>query len=279
MVDSISQEVYGHIVASDIFGEAYIIPFEAAFQDIQKKLGMKAVSLPTPRDVVDWVHLHHDMSSSVYSQDLSVQNSTDNIAKSICHGRKKSLPSASVLSDQELNDYLKDYQTGLGKSNVDEEWSKSDLSSKVSFPNMAAEGLQTLPLTYHRSTRKAPDDPRNTDDTRIIPGNKTLGLSKQATISPTFLSRWKIPQKIRESFKRVSSKLANVYTRTDKPNAMSERCSYCGQSSSHHSSQCILSVNYRVPVKLREPDGNDSGYGSTVPSPLSSPPKLAESDQ
>jgi hypothetical protein len=44
--DEATHELYGHIVASDIFGRAYVIPFEDVFDDIRDSLGAEAVSLP-----------------------------------------------------------------------------------------------------------------------------------------------------------------------------------------------------------------------------------------
>ena len=44
--------MYGYIVASDLFGEAYVVPLGDAFRDMEIKLGMKSVSIPTQRDMM-----------------------------------------------------------------------------------------------------------------------------------------------------------------------------------------------------------------------------------
>ncbi|KAH8659381.1 hypothetical protein BGZ60DRAFT_456975, partial [Tricladium varicosporioides] len=43
VVDSISNQLYGHVVASDVFGVSYIVPASDVFRDIQLRLSLKAV--------------------------------------------------------------------------------------------------------------------------------------------------------------------------------------------------------------------------------------------
>jgi len=42
--------VFGHVVATDVFGDAYVIPMVDTFDDIKRCIGAKAVELPTPKD-------------------------------------------------------------------------------------------------------------------------------------------------------------------------------------------------------------------------------------
>lgn len=44
------QEVYGHVVATDIFGDAYVIPLVDTFDDIKECMGATSVELPSPED-------------------------------------------------------------------------------------------------------------------------------------------------------------------------------------------------------------------------------------
>jgi hypothetical protein len=50
VVNCLTLEVYGYIVAVDMFGEAFVVPFDSALDDIKKTLGATKVSLPTVRD-------------------------------------------------------------------------------------------------------------------------------------------------------------------------------------------------------------------------------------
>jgi hypothetical protein len=41
-----TNELYGHVVASDVFGVGYIVPASDVFKDIQQRLSLNAVGLP-----------------------------------------------------------------------------------------------------------------------------------------------------------------------------------------------------------------------------------------
>lgn len=51
VVDDQTYEVYGHVVASDVLGEAYVVPLHATLQDIATRLAARSVSLPTEFDI------------------------------------------------------------------------------------------------------------------------------------------------------------------------------------------------------------------------------------
>ncbi|PQE19035.1 Ankyrin repeat domain-containing 52 protein [Rutstroemia sp. NJR-2017a WRK4] len=46
VVDDITNEVYGHVVASDVFGRAYVVPINDIFEDIKRRLSLEMVTLP-----------------------------------------------------------------------------------------------------------------------------------------------------------------------------------------------------------------------------------------
>jgi hypothetical protein len=50
VVHSNSPEVYGHVVATDLFGDAYVVPMLDTFDDIRKHLGADYVGLPKAGD-------------------------------------------------------------------------------------------------------------------------------------------------------------------------------------------------------------------------------------
>ncbi len=51
VVDEKTHEVYGHLVASDMFGEGYVIPLYATFHDMQIRLDVESVDLPSAIDI------------------------------------------------------------------------------------------------------------------------------------------------------------------------------------------------------------------------------------
>ena len=51
VVDDQTYEVYGHVVASDVLGEAYVVPLHATLQDIATRLAARSASLPTEFDI------------------------------------------------------------------------------------------------------------------------------------------------------------------------------------------------------------------------------------
>ncbi|KAK1729556.1 uncharacterized protein BDZ83DRAFT_36104 [Colletotrichum acutatum] len=50
VVGSSSYDVFGHIVATDMFGDAYVVPLDQTFNDIQKSTGAISVQLASPQD-------------------------------------------------------------------------------------------------------------------------------------------------------------------------------------------------------------------------------------
>lgn len=55
VVDASTYEVYGHVVATDAFGEAYVIPLRDTLRQMKKQLDVESVSLPTEDEVCDWL--------------------------------------------------------------------------------------------------------------------------------------------------------------------------------------------------------------------------------
>lgn len=50
MIDKVTRVLYGHVVASDVFGDAYVVPIDAILRDMKMLLGAESVSLPGPDD-------------------------------------------------------------------------------------------------------------------------------------------------------------------------------------------------------------------------------------
>jgi len=68
IVDEITGEVHGHLVASDMFGEGYIIPLHVTFEDMRSQLKLRAVTLPTAVDIVSFFFdpdMHHRLEQLV----------------------------------------------------------------------------------------------------------------------------------------------------------------------------------------------------------------------
>ena len=72
VVDSVTHEVYGHVVASDAFGDAYVIPLDDTFRDIRQQLAADQVCLPTEREVLEWVQQRNNTLTSTHT---SIMNS------------------------------------------------------------------------------------------------------------------------------------------------------------------------------------------------------------
>lgn len=62
--------VYGHVVASDVLGDAYVVPLTATFEDIKEKLGAHFVWLPTHEEVDRWTRDNFNASGSYGSAEL-----------------------------------------------------------------------------------------------------------------------------------------------------------------------------------------------------------------
>ena len=69
-IDSSTDEVYGHVVASDAFGEAYVIPLGATFKDIEHQLGAEAVYLPRGRELPN-LHCEQEVMGNSASTTIS----------------------------------------------------------------------------------------------------------------------------------------------------------------------------------------------------------------
>jgi hypothetical protein len=50
VVDEISHEVYGHLIAADLFGDGYVVPLLDSLEDIKERLGAQLVDFPPSND-------------------------------------------------------------------------------------------------------------------------------------------------------------------------------------------------------------------------------------
>jgi hypothetical protein len=75
-----THEVYGHVVACDIFGDAFVIPLSVTFQHMKAQLAAESVCLPTGADIHNWLQEHAEMkaitSPPASSQRLDLQTTT-----------------------------------------------------------------------------------------------------------------------------------------------------------------------------------------------------------
>ncbi|KAK4221097.1 hypothetical protein QBC38DRAFT_505179 [Podospora fimiseda] len=53
VINPVSKEVFGQVVATDYTGDAYIIPLHAIFDEIKENLGVQSVGLPTTADLLN----------------------------------------------------------------------------------------------------------------------------------------------------------------------------------------------------------------------------------
>jgi hypothetical protein len=53
VVNPVSMEVYGHVVATDVTGDVYVVPLHRSFEEMRDRLGVEAVDLPGTADLLD----------------------------------------------------------------------------------------------------------------------------------------------------------------------------------------------------------------------------------
>ena len=54
-----TQEVDGHVIASNPLGEAYVVPLQATLHQISEELGAKELLLPNPRVLMANLVVHY----------------------------------------------------------------------------------------------------------------------------------------------------------------------------------------------------------------------------
>jgi hypothetical protein len=73
VVDEDTNEAYGHVVASDVFGRGYVVPICDSFEDIKNRLSAELVSLPSKADVLTFNQHHYQLEpafNGMYQPDL-----------------------------------------------------------------------------------------------------------------------------------------------------------------------------------------------------------------
>jgi hypothetical protein len=69
VVNQETLEVYGHVVASNPLGEAYVIPLQSTFDQIRDALEAKSLSLPNPRLLVEDLITHYSKAGNALVAD------------------------------------------------------------------------------------------------------------------------------------------------------------------------------------------------------------------
>jgi hypothetical protein len=95
VVDDITDEVYGQVVASDVFGGAYVVPINDIFEDIKVRLSLETVGLPLGHATFESgpdiaAHSVGTLAGSVYDQP---RLSLEVVGLSLGHAKLKSGPS------------------------------------------------------------------------------------------------------------------------------------------------------------------------------------------
>lgn len=76
MVDGATGKVFGHVVALDVFREAYVVPMEATLRAIRRTLQVRDVSLPTGFQVTETVYPPILLKSDFVDSGYSTMNSS-----------------------------------------------------------------------------------------------------------------------------------------------------------------------------------------------------------
>ena len=70
VIDIESGEVFGHVVAADDFGEAYVIPFDSTTKEMSVDLGMDLVTIPTIKDIRIWCLTRRLQERKLYQNEI-----------------------------------------------------------------------------------------------------------------------------------------------------------------------------------------------------------------
>ena len=127
IVDTITQRVYGHVVAVDLFGEAYVVPLEATFRDMETQLAAKSVGLPDKKEIRKWQAWHRRQSMLRKNTKVSHIDNSDVVTEGfrIYHDehapQNKTEPSAPAAPQRSPNP---------GNTSGDNNWPGSTYSSQ-----------------------------------------------------------------------------------------------------------------------------------------------------
>lgn len=111
VVDSVTHEVYGHVVASDAFGDAYVIPLDNTFRDIKQQLAADQVCLPTESEVLEWIEPRKNPSVLSWCADKTLPDLPRDLRLDFEHEMASSTPESELLDKQ-----LKDTEAWISKS-------------------------------------------------------------------------------------------------------------------------------------------------------------------
>ena len=117
--------MYGHVVASDILDEAYVVPLESTFQQINTYLGVKIVKLPTTEDFQKWRSRRAPVKAppSVSAQSTYLGGDSSSISVGTAAKTMENVQDSKILSSLSSN--------GLGSTFL---YDYADLD--ISFPDI-----------------------------------------------------------------------------------------------------------------------------------------------
>ncbi|KAF7950116.1 hypothetical protein EAE96_007414 [Botrytis aclada] len=130
IVDQVTLEVYGHVVASNPLGEAYVVPFQDTFQQIGNTLGAKDLSLPNSRLLMERLVAHY-----IKEGDSGVADEAKQILASMEVAGSTSPLGSLDGQDQRL------YSSSNGTV-------QSGISSELPSPSLSAHDQDTFPPQY-----------------------------------------------------------------------------------------------------------------------------------
>ena len=111
VVDNVTHEVYGHVIASDILGDAYVVPLNATFQHMKEQFLAESVELPTLSDD-NWFkqHTKASIASSVPSSfqhgvEFRVQDKTNSPSVTDANGEGGASRNAPSMLSRSAQDW------------------------------------------------------------------------------------------------------------------------------------------------------------------------------
>ncbi|KAK3333051.1 hypothetical protein B0T19DRAFT_458142 [Cercophora scortea] len=84
VVNPITKEVYGHVVATDCTGDAYVVPLHSSLADMKELLDVESVDLPTTADLLDMA-LRRTSSTGNIATDSSQNRGQGQVSLGVTH--------------------------------------------------------------------------------------------------------------------------------------------------------------------------------------------------
>lgn len=177
-----SYKVYGHVVATDVLNEAYVVPLHSTFRQMKKHLptdSVKSISLPTPEEVEDFIAQASKSSQSRSGKRRSAPESDNSTPDTgfLMRKRRKRRKVSRVergTEDDEPHHQQQSYHSASSMSQhpVPLTTSHHDPTTILPLPSTTATSFTSVTRTALRGT----SSPWNAEDDEILVRSRAAGL-------------------------------------------------------------------------------------------------------